>query len=554
MPQAATAEFTKKASGSTSASDWGRAFIPAILLSIYVVQCAWFIRTQSLTYDEPVHIAEGLNAWRNGRFEEYNDHPPLARLLCTLPLIGHEWQVEVEKLPAGFRSPRILPDPVSLAWRARVMNVALGVALGFLLWLQAVKMFSPSAANFALALFAFSPSLIAHFSVVTTDGAATLLIFATAVQIVRWKDSPTFRNALASGVVLGILLLAKFSTAPMFVLAVFWILVLVRGRPTLHPLRWYFAKATLAIVVAVFVLWAGYFFHVSLLTIRNGTLTATHPHWTLPLIKPTLSRLNISLPVPAGEYIAGLRDVALRNAHGQPAFFLGQVSQTGGWKSYYPITILLKWPLLVIAFACVGFALCLFGKVRAPGIWLMTSFPAVYFALAIFAHFNIGERHVLPLYPFALLFAAAVWQKFSRKRFGHAVLITLTALNAADALRYAPDYLSYFNILVSPNSSYRLLADSNLDWGQGLLALRKYEAENPKEDISLALFGSVDPAVYGIHGHVLAENERIRGTVVISATNLAGEYLKDPNAYRWLLGHRRIAFLDDCLFVFQVDH
>ena len=88
------------------------------------MQCAWFIRTQSLTYDEPVHIAEGLNAWRYGRFEQYNDHPPLARLWCALPLIGPKWQVEIQQLPDSFRVTRIAPDPVSLAWRARAMRNA----------------------------------------------------------------------------------------------------------------------------------------------------------------------------------------------------------------------------------------------------------------------------------------------------------------------------------------------------------------------------------------------------------------------------------------------
>ncbi len=86
--------------------------IPALLALIYVAQCAWFIRTQSLTYDEPVHIAEGLNAWRYGRFEQYNDHPPLARLWCTLPLLDQKWQVDIEQLPDAFRVTRIAPDPV----------------------------------------------------------------------------------------------------------------------------------------------------------------------------------------------------------------------------------------------------------------------------------------------------------------------------------------------------------------------------------------------------------------------------------------------------------
>ena len=163
-----------------------RRMVPAALLLLYVVECAWFLRTQSLTYDEPVHIAEGLNAWRQGRFEQYNDHPPLARLLCALPLVNQKWQIDLEQLPEGFRVHHVSPDPISLAWRARLMNVALGVVLGVLLWAEARKHFSEAAANFSLALFAFTPALIAHFSLATTDGAATLMIFATAVAVRRW--------------------------------------------------------------------------------------------------------------------------------------------------------------------------------------------------------------------------------------------------------------------------------------------------------------------------------------------------------------------------------
>src|SRR6476469_9770734 len=86
-----------------------RWLVPALLALLYVMQCAWFIRTQSLTYDEPVHIAEGLNAWRYGRFEQYNDHPPLARLWCTLPLLEQKWQVDIEQLFDSFRVVRITP-------------------------------------------------------------------------------------------------------------------------------------------------------------------------------------------------------------------------------------------------------------------------------------------------------------------------------------------------------------------------------------------------------------------------------------------------------------
>jgi hypothetical protein len=298
--------------------------------------------------------------------------------------------------------------------------------------------------------------------------------------------------------------------------------------------------------------WAGYFFHVSRLTIRDGTLTATFPNWTAPLVKPTHSRLNISVPVPAGEYIEGFRDLAFVNAHGQSAFFLGQIRRRGGWKTYFPVTILLKWPLSLILLTLAGILLFVSRRIDPPGeLWILSSFPAVYLLLALFAHLNYGERHVLPLYPFALLFAAATWQKFSHYRRGTLVLLAVIVVNALDVLRYAPGYLSYFEIFVRPSTSYQLLSDSNLDWGQGLIALRDYQRDHPNEEISLAYFGSVDPAVYGIHARPLAENERATGTVVVGATQLSGEFLKDPNAYHWLSGNPRVEILDHCLYVFH---
>ena len=527
--------------------------LPALLALIYVAQCAWFIQTQSLTYDEPVHIAEGLDAWRSGRFEQYNDHPPLARLWSTLPLLDQKWQVDIEQLPDAFRVTHIAPDPVSLAWRARAMNVWFGLWLAWLVWRAADRLFSRTAANFALALFAFSPSLIAHFSIAATDGAATLFIFATAWALVRWRLSPTWKTTVGSGMLLGLLLLAKFSTAPMFVLALLWMLLLGADKIIRSPTRWNWGKTAAALLVALFIVWAGYFFHVSHLTVRDGTLTATFPNWNGAIVKPVRGDRNYSLLIPAGEYIEGFRELVRHNRQGQPAFFLGQVSTHGGWKLYYPVVILLKWSTIVLALSVTGLAIALRSKVRVPpDLWIMASFPAVYLAMAIFARFNLGDRHVLPMYPFAILFAAVVWEWARRKRAVAALLILLAALNAADGLRYAPGYLSYFSPFVNPAESFRLLTDSNLDWGQGLLALRDYQRSHPDERISLSYFGSVDPQVYGIQSDFFGGHKRVPGTVIVSATNLSGQYLAEPERYRWLLEQRPVKILDHSLYVFKV--
>ena len=547
---AATASTSDSARRTQLPRPWSLRLIPIALCLIYLAQCAWFIRTQSLTYDEPTHIAAGLEALRNGRFEIWDDHhPPLARLLFALPLHNPNWQIQISP-EEGFVVKAIAPDAEALAWRARSTNALLGLALAILFWLTTRKLFSESAANFALALFAFSPGLIAHFSITTTDGAATLMTFATAVAVIYWREKPSTKRTVLLGVTLGLLLLAKFSTPIFFVIAMIWMLVPLPNTPWLRNL-W---KIPLAVVIAFLVVWGGYFFHVSHLRMADGQLTVTFPNRSDLIFKPVKTPVRLNLFIPAGEYVEGLRNVMRHNRRGQPAFFLGHVSPTGGWRFYFPAVIALKWPTFVLALLLVSLGLIAAGRIHLPRpVWIMAAFPTVYFLVSLFARFDIGERHILPIYPFALLFIAGLWRVAANRRTIKVLLLLAIALQLADSLRYAPDYLSYFSPFVRPSSTYHLLTDSNLDWGQGLLALRDYQHSHPQEQISLAYFGSMDPEMYGVHVHRLAEGERATGTVVVSATDLSGQYLKDPNAYQWVLAYPRIAILDHTLYVFRVS-
>ena len=103
----------------------------------------------------------------------------------------------------------------------------------------------------------------------------------------------------------------------------------------------------------------------------------------------------------------------------------------------------------------------------------MLIFPAVLFALAMMSNLDVGDRYVLPVYPFLLLLAAAIWEHAAVRPAGAILVLTALALQAVDTARYAPDYLSYMNPLVPTDRGYEWLSDSNLDWGQGLIALRR---------------------------------------------------------------------------------
>jgi hypothetical protein len=525
--------------------------IPAVLLTLFALQSLWFIGTQSLTYDEPAHIIAGFEAWQQGKFEHWNDHPPLGRLWLTLPIARAEAEFVWQQLPSGFVVTMMKPGPEWIAWHTRPMNTLLGVALGLALWFAARMLFSEGAANVALALFAFTPSLIAHFSVATTDGIGTLFIFLVAFQLVRWRKNQRATETVLLGLALGGLLLSKFYAPPMVALAVGLMLVLGPSG-LLPPSRWNWKPMLLALTVALVTVWAGYFFHVSHLKIGDGQVIATYPNRPVKVLA-TKSRVNIALLVPAGEFFEGLREVALSNHRGRPAWFLGKLYPTGGIKLYYPVAIALKWPAILLVLLAASLLLGIRKTSAAPGdLLLMSLFAVVYLLFALQSKYDIGERHILPLYPFALLVAGGIWEHTRRKRAGVALLLVALVFGAADVLRYAPDYLAYFNVFVSPQNSWRLLTDSNLDWGQGLITVRSYEQQHTGEVTHLAYFGSVDPALYGIRALPLPPNQHADGTIIVGASCLSGQVLNDPTGYRWLLDFRPKMILDHAMWMYEI--
>lgn len=523
-----------------------RLLIPAALLSIYALQCIWFIRTQSLTVDEPGHIAAGLAMWRHGRFVMLNDQPPLARLIFTAPLAALT-DTKVDNI-----HERLFATDPALAFWTRPPIVLLGIFLGVLLWLATREWLSESAANFVLALFAFSPALIAHFSLATMDGAATLTIFLLVLQLARWRKNPSRWQTVWLGIALGLMLMSKFYAPPLFLVGLY-IITLNSTDGVAHSRAWHWKHAAVVAVIAWSAVWAGYFFHVSTATVADHRLDIHMPHRETDFSVPVNFNLPVKILIPGAEYIDGLYKVAYHDLSGHQSMLLGQVSSTGGWKSYYFYVIALKWPLVVLLLALVGIVVILRKRVRLPDGWpALIAIPAVLFLMALFSRIQIGDRHILPLYPFALLLAAAAWQGLHERRLARILLLVLVVLNAADCLRFAPDYMSYFTPLVDQSQSYNLLTDSNTDWGQGLIALKRYQDTHPDEEIHLAYFGTVDPAAYGIRYRVLGPAQHPSGTIVVSATNLSGQLLPDPNSYKWLLQFKPKAILNHTLYLFEV--
>jgi 4-amino-4-deoxy-L-arabinose transferase-like glycosyltransferase len=550
-------------------SSFSTVILPAMLLLAYLAQCAWFIQTQSFTFDEPINILSGLEEWRTGQYSGgagMTDHPPLARLLCTLPVISSRFQIREKVVPnpesvawhnSDFESfGRVLPDPQAVAWRTRSVNAIMGAALGLLLWLAARRLYSVNAANFVLGLFALSPSLIAHFSLAATnDGAMTLMLFATAFQLCRWYRDRSWVQTVLLGTVLGALLITKASAVPLFGVAIALLLVLKNGI-AIRPSEWNWRQASTAFAISVLIVWGSYRFHVSKLTLMADDvhMRVTVPNRPDPITRDFSHAFHVSLPVPGFEFIRALAFQLSHAKKGHPAFLLGR-SYMGGSTWYFPIVMLLKWPTMVLVSFLLAIGLILLrwtSLLRDFALWMV--FPVLYLGLAEFSSLNLGERYILPIYPFVLLLCGSLWQFVSGRRAALALVLVAGVVHVGDVLRYAPDYLSYFNLFVPPGNGYKLLSDSNVDWGQGLIALRMYQKEHLDTPIHLAYFGNVDPGMYGIRAIPLMPSERTSGTVIISANYLSGQTLPDPNSYHWVLQYPLRLILNHSLYVFEVPN
>ncbi len=523
--------------------------IVSLLILLFVLQCAWFIRTQSFTNDEPEHLVAGLEAWRFGEFKHWHDQPPLGRLLFAIPLLNTNWSYQIV-------DDQVHPiTPAAEVWldRSRPVNVLLGVALLLLLWSAARRLFSETTANFVLALAALSPDLIAHYSLATIDGIGCLCVFASVLQWMRYWRNPTPARAAILAVLLGCLLLSKFNSPPLFALILLLILVLAPGEVRFNPRGFQWRRTAAVFLLACLVVWSGYFYHVSKVTFADQMVTIHFAGYTklLQYEMPT-PRHAITIFLPACEWLTGLGMVVFHNLEGHRSFLLGHYLANGS-KLYFPAAILLKWPLLVLLPGITGIGVTCWRKL--PGrreLLLMSIFPVVYFFFAVMAHIDIGVRHVLPVYPFLLLYTGAFAEWARGWRWARILLALLLVAQAADIARYAPDYLSYFTVLVKPANTWQMLSDSNTDWGQGMFALRRFQDKHPGEAIHLAYVGEVDPAWYGIRYTRLREEDHPSGIVVVSATHLSGQLLKNHYAYRWLLQYPVKTILNHTLYVFEV--
>jgi Flp pilus assembly protein TadD len=265
-----------------------------------------------------------------------------------------------------------------------------------------------------------------------------------------------------------------------------------------------------------------------------------------------------SVPWPSADFARGLKDILLFTEAGHPVYLLGRTSDAGWWWSPF-VTLAVKMTLPLILLAAAAKLRVLARPSERRGDLLFILVPALLvLATNVAANLGIGVRHLLPMFPFAMMLAAWPlrfgWPAAPRWRLA---LLALLAWQVGGTVAMHPDYLPYFNeIARAAGGGEKILGDSNLDWGQDLsTAVARLKARGVSRAI-LGYFGTADPFVEGIEWQVLPPTQRPKSEdpwvvlpaqgaewLLLSTTNRQGIYYRAPGGgrpYPWLEGVRPV--------------
>ena len=476
----------------------------ASLLALHAALVVWGAAVNSVTFDENFHLPSGVVAVTEGRFTISPVNPPLVKVLCALPALAigaappdtaavrRASQAEVGE--SFMRRNAAHYHTIFLA--ARLVVLLLSLALGLLVWRFARRLHGPAGGVLALGFYAVAPEALAHGGLATLDVATGLGFTATVYAFWRFARTGRWADWTVAALALGAFGLARFTALLAFpILAVLLLAHSARGH--LHrPGRAWFGLALL-VPATMLSLQVGYLGQTSLRPIARDTFYSAR-FQGLQRAAPWLR-----LPLP-DAWVEGLDlQTSDTEAGATPTYLFGRERRGSVWY-YFPLALLLKWPLGFLgALAHRGLRLVI-GRdpPRRHEDWVVL--PGLMFLLAsmFLVQLNAGVRYVFPLLPLGCIWAGGLLHRLPRAPGSPAharVALAWLALATIEAGACAPWYLTFFNWPSGgPGGGYQLLNDSNVDWGQGLIALRGEMKRRGIGRIHLAYHGTTDPAMYGI--------------------------------------------------------
>jgi len=577
---------------------------------------------ESATTDEPVSL---FSAWACTQLHDFRcdpENPPLWKYYVGIGMRDDDWKTQLQSprwrqmledshaqgplaSEALYSTPGVDADTLLRGGRARM--ILLGVVLGAMIGWWAWRVAGPLAAMVATAFFCLDPNFLAHTPLIKNDVAVTLaFLWLMAMAWLVGERATFFRLALLA-LALAATVMTKFSgVLAIPILGVLLLLRSVLPAPwSIGPCNARTRRGRMAAAATIFLCsllvtwgltWACYDFrfaptndpresfdlHRQLETCAaHERLAQSDDPFNVPsqvvqeFVRDWKPPASVRLLLAANSHrllpqscVSGLLGV-FAWSRGRVAFLCGESSVVGWWR-YFPLAMTFKTPLATLLGVAISLILFAVQKplLNSAGGWTLAVAaipPLLYFSYAMSSRVDVGIRHIFPVYPFLFILLGAA-ASLAHARFGKSAAVIAAVLVLALAIEtYSafPNYIPFFNFAAGGSrGGLRLLSESNIDWGQDLPDLARWQRQNPDRQIYLCYWGSADPRYYGIHYMNLQASDAPTDQVVPRRPSpvyvFSAVALTQPGfrkLYKPLLdsfqNHQPVSILDGSLYIYS---
>src|SRR5258705_13466657 len=461
------------------------------LFAVYLINGLIAIPRNSVTYDEMDHWSYGKRILmrETDKIYPFDD-------ASAMPISGIN---AIPRAVQQLNNPGLLKTDGGFSdiMNGRYVTLIICLLTGFFIYTWSKQLFGEKGGLLSLFLFVFCPNLNGHGILLTTDAYTALFTVSTAYYYWKFIKRSGWKYFLAFSISLGLAMIVKYSMLHLYIfLAIVSIFVLIKRKTIFTGFGRNLIRLAVLKIILLFIINLGFLFN--------------HPGKSLDEFKMSSQAFtNLqnsfigSIPLPLPEpYIVGLDQTTYMNELGagdpnvsDANYLLGEKRTGTGFWYYYLVVFIFKTPLtaLLILTGAIVFLFVRKKKQGHPSTMLFLLGMICYFLLVLGFQNNvqIGIRHALMVYPLLYVLAGFVVQlPFFQKRtkLFSSLIITYTL---ATYYYFFPNLISYSNELIPiKKDAYKVMADSNLDFGQGKYALEKYLKEHPDVQIITTQPGS----------------------------------------------------------------
>jgi hypothetical protein len=525
------------------------------LVVVIVLLNVLSVRHKSLTQDEPLHFRYGLSIL-GGNAERFMDGTMPVSALNAIP-----------QKAAGLMTSEEVRGLLGRVETGRYVTIAFSLLTALYVFKWSRELYGSMAGLVSLALYAFCPNIIAHSRLITTDVYAAGMVLISTYYFWKFLKHGGWRLGMASAVLLGLSQLVKYVCLLLY--PIFIVLVLIKysgdvaamsrrsdSRGLARSAGAFLKYVLVFVIVSVVIINLGFLFDRSLTPLGQYEFRSEYFQGLQHRFAP-LTRLPVPFPYP---YLEGIDWGQFRAETGSgfgSMYLFGELRQVGGFKGYYLFAFLYKVPIAAQVLILLSLVLYI-TRFKREGFLENELFllgPIVFFGLYfnLFFKLQIGIRHFLVVFPLLHVFCGSLFRRWgqwgTRLKVASWLLMIYLVISV---LSYFPHYIPYFNELVwDRKQAYKILADSNIDWGQDKAYLKEYEEKYPdayveKGEWRMKRYRDKHWEEY------LNPQFPDSGKIVVNVNSLVG--IHDPHRYQWLReGYEPVGHIAHSYLVYEVS-